>query len=776
MMHSLVEDYFISRSPVGFLENEYISVICVNDYISLGQLAALRFLEWILGHPDGVVSLPTGKTPEFFIKWIEYYLSNWDKERNSGILSEIGIDRPAPDLKALRFVQMDEFFPMSPDFERSFNKYVKDYYIKGFGFAPENVLLIDGYQIPDSCRSMGKSVEELLTGTVDLSLRMRKPVSHQEWIQKEIIKYYDQWCESYEERIRYMGGIGFFLGGIGPDGHVAFNMKGVSHNSCTRLTEMNYETAAAAAPDLGGIENARTKAVITIGLQTICFNPDAVAVIMAAGEAKADVVAKAIESKPGIDSPGSALQKLEGARFYLTEGASSNLGERNKAKVKHDIPDRNVIDRIIINRCLDQKIKIDDAAKNWKDYQELFSHIKGFDINKSVAELKSKIIHELEIGIDIPDNQTILHTAPHHDDIELAYFPLVHHLVRSLRNNNYFSYLTSGYTAVTNSFVLERLIRLKRDLTNGDLDREVPYEEIISCDSGETEIHGYLNAGANQDSALQDIYYSTRLCRRLAGTLVEKQIENLCAHIEYLIHRIGSLKPGAFNPETILQIKTWIREWEAELVWAHFGIDMENVSHLRLSFYTDQIFPDSPEFKRDVVPIIDLIKRTKPTIITLALDPEGTGPDTHYKTLLALRQAIHESRSFIDVNNLKIWGYRNIWSRFHIADANRIVPLSLNSFAVLHNMFDTCYLSQKSASFPSFEYEGAFNRFAQKIWVSQFHDLISLLGKETFYDHPRPMMRRAYGAIYIKEMTFDEFMNETKSLTELARSIAQLET
>ena len=776
MKHSLVEDYFISRSPVGFLEKENIPVICVTDYISLGQLTALRFLEWILNHPDGVVSLPTGKTPEFFIKWIEYYLSNWDKERTIGILSEIGIDCPAPDLKDLRFVQMDEFFPMSPDFERSFNRYARDYYIKGFGFTPENVLLIDGYQIPESCRSIGKSIEELMAGTVDLSLRMRKPASHQEWIQKEITKYYDQWCESYEERIRDMGGIGFFLGGIGPDGHIAFNMKGASHNSCTRLTEMNYETAAAAAPDLGGIENAKTKAVITIGLQTICFNPDAVAIIMAAGEAKAGVVAKAIESKPVIDSPGSALQKLEGARFYLTEGASFSLRERNKAKVKQAIPDRNVVDRIIINRCLDQKIKIDNAAENWKDFQDLFGHIKDFDIKKSVKELKSKIIRDLAIGVEIPDNQTILHTAPHHDDIELAYFPLVHHLVRSLRNNNYFSYFTSGYTAVTNGYVLDRLLRLKRVLVSEDLNREVPYEEIISSDSGETEIHGYLNAGANQDSSLQEIYYSIRLCRRLAGTIVEKQIENLCTHIDNLIQSIGSLKPGAFNPEAILKIKTWIREWEAELVWAHFGINMENVSHLRLSFYTDQIFPDSPEFKRDVLPIINLIKRIKPSIITLALDPEGTGPDTHYKTLLALLQAIKQSRSFIDVDNLKIWGYRNIWSRFHIADANRIVPLSLNSFAVLHNMFDTCYLSQKSASFPSFEYEGPFNRFAQEIWVSQFHDLISLLGKETFYDHPRPMMRRAYGAIYIKEMSFDEFINETKSLTELARSIAQLKT
>jgi 6-phosphogluconolactonase/glucosamine-6-phosphate isomerase/deaminase len=35
--------------------------------------------------------------------------------------------------------------------------------------------------------------------------------------------------------VREWGGIGFFLGGIGPDGHIAFNMPGSAHDSTTRL-------------------------------------------------------------------------------------------------------------------------------------------------------------------------------------------------------------------------------------------------------------------------------------------------------------------------------------------------------------------------------------------------------------------------------------------------------------------------------------------------------------------------------------------------------------
>ena len=54
--------------------------------------------------------------------------------------------------------------------------------------------------------------------------------------------------------------------------------------------ETNYETQAAASTDLGGIEIARNRLVITIGLNTITYNKDAAAIIIASGEAKANIV------------------------------------------------------------------------------------------------------------------------------------------------------------------------------------------------------------------------------------------------------------------------------------------------------------------------------------------------------------------------------------------------------------------------------------------------------------------------------------------------------
>ena len=47
-------------------------------------------------------------------------------------------------------------------------------------------------------------------------------------------------CQEYEEKIKSVGGIDLFLGGIGPDGHIAFNEPGSSLASRTRLKTLSY--------------------------------------------------------------------------------------------------------------------------------------------------------------------------------------------------------------------------------------------------------------------------------------------------------------------------------------------------------------------------------------------------------------------------------------------------------------------------------------------------------------------------------------------------------
>ncbi len=265
-MESNVERVWQERSgrKLRYPNHENIGVIEVPNFPALGKFVALRFLEWVQQNEEGVVSLPTGKTPEHFIKWVSHYLENWDDKKVQQDLEQGGIElKTKPKMDKLRFVQIDEFYPIDPDQTNSFYHYVNKYYINGFKLDRKLAMFIDATKIG---LSKGERIQDIFPeNIVDLSLRTHQPGTRMERKQKDFIHKIDEWCSEYEEKIRNLGGIGFFLGGIGPDGHIGFNVKGSDIYSTTRLTPTNYETQAAAATDLGGIEVARNRHVITIG-------------------------------------------------------------------------------------------------------------------------------------------------------------------------------------------------------------------------------------------------------------------------------------------------------------------------------------------------------------------------------------------------------------------------------------------------------------------------------------------------------------------------------
>ncbi len=59
-------------------------------------------------------------------------------------------------------------------------------------------------------------------------------------------------CADYEKKIQAAGGIDLFLGGIGPDGHIAFNEPGSSLTSRTRIKTLRYDTILANSRFFGG--------------------------------------------------------------------------------------------------------------------------------------------------------------------------------------------------------------------------------------------------------------------------------------------------------------------------------------------------------------------------------------------------------------------------------------------------------------------------------------------------------------------------------------------
>ena len=186
----------------------------------------------------------------------------------------------------------------------------------------------------------------------------------------------DDWCQQREEQIRALGGLGFFLGGIGPDGHIGFNVRGSDHFSTTRLMATNYETQAAAAGDLGGIEVSRRRLVITIGLGTITCNPDCTAIIIAAGEAKAGVIADAVQGPVSIRIPASALRTLPNARFYITLGAAKQLRRRQASLLvrSKDYSDEQVM-RAVVDLSLQRNKPLLDLTEQEAQQDLMLSEV-----------------------------------------------------------------------------------------------------------------------------------------------------------------------------------------------------------------------------------------------------------------------------------------------------------------------------------------------------------------------------------------------------------------
>jgi len=129
-------------------------------------------------------------------------------------------------------------------------------------------------------------------------------------------------CAAYEATIRAVGGIDLQVLGIGTEGHIGFNEKSSSLASRTRIKTLTEQTRRDNARFFGSPENVPMH-VITMGVGSIM---DARQVLLLAfGEAKAQVIADAVEGSISAMNPASILQMHPVAKALLDEPAASKL-------------------------------------------------------------------------------------------------------------------------------------------------------------------------------------------------------------------------------------------------------------------------------------------------------------------------------------------------------------------------------------------------------------------------------------------------------------------
>ncbi len=113
-------------------------------------------------------------------------------------------------------------------------------------------------------------------------------------------------CIDYEKKIASMGGIKLFVGGIGPDGHIAFNEPGSSLGSRTRLKTLTMDTIIANSRFFDNDINKVPKQALTVGVKTV-LDAEQVMIIIN-GHNKSRALAKVVEEGVNHMWTVSALQ------------------------------------------------------------------------------------------------------------------------------------------------------------------------------------------------------------------------------------------------------------------------------------------------------------------------------------------------------------------------------------------------------------------------------------------------------------------------------------
>ena len=414
-------------------------------------------------------------------------------------------------------------------------------------------------------------------------------------------------------------------------------------------------------------------------------------------------------------------------------------------------------------------------------------------VQEVIADVEAKLWR----GARFFENEVIYHTGPHHDDIMLGIMPFINRQLRTPTNQVHFAIMTSGYHSVTDDFLQQALEDTLDYLHQGRI-QMVLYPDFFEQGyrfKQEKDIHHYLDNVARKNPDEMRRGFCHRILRDAVGLWGLKSVADVEARFTA---EIENLKAGQPNSHEIQKLKGEVREFEEELVWAYAGTALDHIHHLRLGLYesrteapevteqgrsiegpthsgfslsssliagpsfrergTRSPHPWSPNFDRDVLPILNQLRTIKPTILTVAIDSEGQGPNTHYKVMQSIAEAVRLWGEEEDLSRLRVFGYRNVWSTFHPAEANVYVPVSLNAFAVFEKAFKDSYLTQYKAEFPNPDFDGPFSELAEQIWVKNYKDVQFILGKDFFYENDHPLIRATHGLIFLKEMDVKGFV------------------
>jgi glucosamine-6-phosphate deaminase len=498
---------------------------------------------------------------------------------------------------------LDEYWPMQPHELQSYVRFMREHLFDHIDIDKENVHIPDG-NLP---------LEQL-----------------------------QAFCEGYEQAIEDSGGIDLQLLGIGRTGHIGFNEPGSPRDSRTRLIWLDRVTRMDAASDFFGIESVPRRA-ITMGVGSIMSARRVV--LVAFGEGKSPVVARAVEGPIVAEVAASYLQEHPDATFILDEAAAASLTRCQSPWLVGPVTWTPQLERRAVIRVSERVnkpiLKLTDEDYNEHGLQELLAaRGPAYNINIEIFRTMQDTITGWPGGKPASARRPTDPVRPHD-----AIFPK-RVLIFSPHPDD--DVISMGGTLI-------RLVDQEHDV-------HIAYQVSGNIAVFDHDAVRFIDFAAdfNRFSGL-DAEKSTKIAREVEKFLRTKT-------------------PGEVDSPEVQALKGLIRRGEAKAAARLCGVPVEKLHFLDMPFYETGKVRKKPLSEEDVQIIVKLLEEVRPHQIYAAgdlSDPHGT----HRVCLTAIMEAVKRCCDRDWFGDCEIWLYRGAWQEWEAERIEMAVPLSPDELA-----------------------------------------------------------------------------------------------
>ncbi|WP_159475849.1 glucosamine-6-phosphate deaminase [Dyadobacter sp. 3J3] len=235
------------------------------DKDAMSKATADLIVDQIHQKPDSLLCFPSGESPTIVLKYLVKY----------GLEGYV-------DFSQCRFVGLDEWIGMDEKDEGSCKHYLYSSFFNPLKINPEQITFFDG-----------------------------------------LAENPDQECKRMDTYIQENGPIDLMLVGLGMNGHIGLNEPGADFHSYAHTTELDPLTVKVAQKYF--TKNTPLSGGITLGLQH--FSEAKTAVLIVAGDKKADIVLKVLTEEISNKIPGTIIREHRNSFIFLDEEVASKLSE-----------------------------------------------------------------------------------------------------------------------------------------------------------------------------------------------------------------------------------------------------------------------------------------------------------------------------------------------------------------------------------------------------------------------------------------------------------------